>query len=43
MCLKIVIENQVEDAKFAQEKLKYIFSMCVSSSLDTFSIYWDPP
>ena len=31
MCLKVVIEDQVEDTKFAQEK--HIFSMYLDSSL----------
>ena len=31
MCLKVVIEDQVEDTKFAQEK--HIFSMYLDSIL----------
>ena len=31
MCLKVVIEYQVKDANFAQEK--YIFSMYIDTSL----------
>ena len=32
MCLKIVIEDQVEDTMFAQEE-KHIFSMYLDSNL----------
>ena len=32
MCLKVVIENQVEDTKFAQEK--HFFSMYLNSSFN---------
>ena len=31
MCLKVVIEDQVEDTEFAQEE-KHIFSMYLDSS-----------
>ena len=34
MCLKVVIEDQVENIKFAQEK--HIFSNYLDRSLDTY-------
>ena len=33
MCLKVVIEDQVEDTKFTKKKKKHIFDIYLNNSL----------